>query len=112
VVEEVLYQFAGVREAAVVGMPDSRKGEQPVAFVVPNEGVTLDEKGLRHFLRRKLADYKIPRKIVLLEALPRNATGKILKTNLREMPLPNSDITSLCAAIAYTPIPPIHPIQP
>ena len=111
-IEEVLYQFAGVREAAVVGMPDSRKGEQPVAFVVPNEGVILDEKGLRHFLRRKLADYKIPRKIVLLEALPRNATGKILKTSLREMPLPSSDITSLCAAIAYTAIPPTHPIQP
>ncbi len=86
-IEEILYQFPGVKEAAVVGKPDSRKGEQPVAFVSANDGVQLDEKTLQHFVRRKLADYKVPRKIVLLPALPRNATGKILKTTLREVPM-------------------------
>jgi long-chain acyl-CoA synthetase len=85
-IEEVLYQFPGVKEAAVIGKPDSRKGEQPIAFVAANEGVVLEEKALHHFLRRKLADYKVPRKIVIIAALPRNATGKILKTTLREMP--------------------------
>ncbi len=85
-IEEILYQFPGVREAAVVGKPDSRKGEQPVAFVSANDGAHIDEKTLQHFVRRKLADYKVPRKIVLLPALPRNATGKILKTSLRELP--------------------------
>jgi long-chain acyl-CoA synthetase len=84
-IEEVLYQFPGVKEAAVVGQPDARKGEQPIAFVSPNEGAVLTEKELQHFLRRKLADYKVPRKVVLLPGLPRNATGKILKTSLREM---------------------------
>ncbi len=84
-IEEVLYQYPGVREAAVIGKPDSRKGEQPVAFVSANEGVNLDEKALHHFVRRKLADYKVPRKFVQLPALPRNATGKILKTSLREL---------------------------
>ena len=86
-IEEILYQFPGVKEAAVVGKADPRRGEQPIAFVAPNEGVVLDEKALQQFVRRKLADYKVPRKVVILPALPRNATGKILKTTLRELPL-------------------------
>ena len=88
-IEEILYQFPGVKEAAVVGKPDPRKGEQPIAFVVANDGAILEEKALQQFMRHKLADYKVPRKIVLLPALPRNATGKILKTTLRDLPLPS-----------------------
>ena len=83
--EEVIYQLPGVKEAAVVSRPDSRKGEQPVAFVSPNEGTTIESKSLVQFLRGKLADYKVPRNITILPALPRNATGKVLKTTLREM---------------------------
>lgn len=82
-IEEIMYQFPGVKEAAVIGKPDSRKGEQPVAFVAANEGEVVDQTALRHFLRKHLADYKVPRKVVVLAALPRNATGKILKTALR-----------------------------
>ncbi|MBI5772671.1 MAG: long-chain fatty acid--CoA ligase [Verrucomicrobia bacterium] len=84
-VEEVIYQFPGVKEAAVVGIPDARKGEHPVAFLVPKDGMAVDEKALLHFLREKLADYKVPRKVHFLAALPRNATGKILKTELRRL---------------------------
>jgi long-chain acyl-CoA synthetase len=84
-IEEVIYQFAGVKEAAVIGQPDARKGEQPVAFVSPNEGVSLDERTLLQFIRGKLADYKVPRRVTFLPALPRNATGKILKTALRKL---------------------------
>lgn len=83
-IEEVIYQFPGVKEAAVIGVPDPRKGEQPVAFVTAAEGQTLDEKTLLQFIRGKLADYKMPRQIVFLPALPHNATGKILKTELRK----------------------------
>jgi long-chain acyl-CoA synthetase len=83
-VEEVIYQFPGVKEAAVVGAPDPRRGEQPIAFVVPSDGSSLDERGLQQFVREKLADYKVPRRVVMLGALPRNATGKVLKTTLRE----------------------------
>ena len=86
-IEEILYQFPGVKEAAVIGKADPRRGEQPIAFVAPNDGVVLDEKALQQFVRRKLADYKVPRKVVVLPALPRNVTGKILKTTLRELPL-------------------------
>ena len=86
-IEEVMYQFPGVKEAAVIGKPDPRKGEQPVAFVAANEGENIEEMELRHFLRKKLADYKVPRRVVVLPALPRNATGKILKTTLRTLPV-------------------------
>ncbi len=87
-IEEILYQFPGVKEAAVVGKPHSRKGEQPVAFVAPNDGAVIEAKALLQFVRRKLAHYKVPRSVVLLPALPRNATGKILKTVLRELIVP------------------------
>jgi long-chain acyl-CoA synthetase len=83
-IEELIYQFPGIKEAAVIGIPDARKGEQPLAFAATNEGVPLDEKAVLQFLRSKLADYKVPKRIVFMPALPRNATGKILKRALRE----------------------------
>jgi len=83
-IEELMYQFPGIKEAAVIGIPDARKGEQPLGFVATNEGSTLDEKAFLQFLRSKLADYKVPKKVVCMPALPRNATGKILKRTLRE----------------------------
>jgi long-chain acyl-CoA synthetase len=83
-IEEVIYHFPGVKEAAVIGVPDARRGEQPVAFVAAVEGQTLDEKTLHEFIRSKLADYKVPKQIIFLPALPKNATGKILKTELRK----------------------------
>jgi len=82
-IEEVIYHFPGVKEAAVIGVPDARRGEQPVAFVAAAEGQTLDEKELLQFIRSQLADYKAPKQIIILSALPKNATGKILKTELR-----------------------------
>jgi len=84
-IEEVIYQFPGVKEAAVIGVPDARRGELPMAFVAANDGTVLDDRALLQFVRSQLADYKIPRKVVMLPALPRNATGKILKTSLREI---------------------------
>lgn len=84
-IEEVIYRYPGVREAAVVGHNDPRRGEHPVAFVTVLDGVHVEEKSLLHHIREHLADYKVPRKISFLPALPRNATGKILKTQLREI---------------------------
>ena len=82
-IEEILYQIPGVKEAAVVGMPDARRGEHPVAFIAAKDGTTLEEKAILTLLRQKLADYKVPKKVTFLAALPRNATGKVLKTELR-----------------------------
>jgi long-chain acyl-CoA synthetase len=84
-IEEVLYQFPGVKEAAVIGQPDARRGELPMAFVIADDGAQVDERALIQFLREKLADYKVPRRIEFVASLPRNATGKVLKTALREV---------------------------
>jgi long-chain acyl-CoA synthetase len=89
-IEEIIYQFPGVKEAAVIGQPDPRRGEQPVAFVAPADGMTIEEKALVQFVRSRLADYKVPRRITVLPALPRNATGKILKNALRQLAQPAS----------------------
>jgi long-chain acyl-CoA synthetase len=83
-IEEIIYQFAGVKEAAVIGVQDARRGEHPVAFIALQEGAAVEEKALLQFIRQKLADYKVPKTVTVLPALPRNATGKILKTALRE----------------------------
>jgi long-chain acyl-CoA synthetase len=82
-VEEVLYQHPAVAEAAVVGMPDELRGEVPVAFAVLREGKEAGEKELIAFCRERLARFKVPRKIEFREQLPKSATGKILKRDLR-----------------------------
>jgi long-chain acyl-CoA synthetase len=92
-IEEIIYQFPGVKETAVIGLPDPRRGEQPVAFVAAQDGVTIPEKELLQFIRERLADYKVPRRVCFIPALPRNATGKILKTALRQLPMENHDST-------------------
>ena len=83
-IEEVINAFDGVGASAVVGMPDEKSGEVPVAFVEPAEGEEVDEKALRRYLKEKLANFKIPREIRVIEELPKNATGKVLKRVLKE----------------------------
>jgi acyl-CoA synthetase (AMP-forming)/AMP-acid ligase II len=68
-------------------VPDARRGERPVAFVIAAEGQVIEEKALLQFVRSKLADYKVPKRVIFVAALPRNATGKILKTELRKQPV-------------------------
>ena len=84
-VEEILFQHPDVREAAVVGAPHPKLGEDVVAFVAAKEGRTIEVEKLIAFARGKLADYKCPRKIVVVAALPRNAMGKVAKNELRGM---------------------------
>ncbi|WP_103347814.1 long-chain fatty acid--CoA ligase [Amycolatopsis sp. CA-128772] len=80
-VERVVAEFPGVAEVAVIGVPDDRWGEQ-VKAVVAGEG--LDAGKIVEFCRERLARYKCPRSVDVVDALPRNATGKILKRSLRE----------------------------
>jgi long-chain acyl-CoA synthetase len=84
-IEEVIYKYPGVKEAAVIGVPDARRGEQPLAYVAALDGQVLEEKPLLQFVKERIADYKTPKKIIIVPALPRNATGKILKTELRKL---------------------------
>ena len=83
-IEEVLHRVPNVREAAVVPKPDEKRGEVPIAFVSPVNGATLDSNEILRFCRDQLADYKIPREVRILDALPRTATGKIAKLELKK----------------------------
>ena len=83
-IEEVLYQNPKIKEAAVIGIPDTHKGEVPKAFVVLQEGAAAKEHEIIQYLREKLAPYKIPKYVEFRASLPKNATGKILKRVLKE----------------------------
>jgi long-chain acyl-CoA synthetase len=82
-VEEVLYQHPGITEAAVVGEPHATHGEIVVAHVVARDGSDLDDHELKTFCREQLGQHQMPRRFVVHESLPKNATGKILKRELR-----------------------------
>ncbi|MDR0519795.1 MAG: long-chain fatty acid--CoA ligase [Clostridiales Family XIII bacterium] len=84
-VEEVLFEHPQVAEAAVIGEPDKLRGEIAVAYVVLKEGAgEVHHKEILRFLKERLAQYKLPRRINIIEALPRNSSGKVLKRMLRE----------------------------
>jgi acyl-CoA synthetase (AMP-forming)/AMP-acid ligase II len=82
-VENLLRQHPSVREAAVIGVPDHRLGEVGMAFVVVESGSTLTPDELVAWSRETMANYKAPRTVELLDALPVNATGKVVKDELR-----------------------------
>jgi acyl-CoA synthetase (AMP-forming)/AMP-acid ligase II len=82
-VEDVLAEDPSVEEVAVVDEPDDTYGVRLVAHVVPRPGGTVDEKALQDLVRSKLARFAVPREIRLRGELPRNATGKVLKKELR-----------------------------
>jgi fatty-acyl-CoA synthase len=81
-VEDLLSDHAQVEEAAVVGVPDAEFGQRLRAYIVPRRGAGLSEEQVRDYVKQNLARYKVPRDVVFLEQLPRNATGKILKREL------------------------------
>jgi long-chain acyl-CoA synthetase len=83
-IEEVLNHHPSVKDSGVVGMKDPMRGEQPVAFVELKEGEKFDQQSILTWCRGKLAGYKIP-EVRHLEALPRNATGKVLRRELRAL---------------------------
>ncbi|MFD1825483.1 MULTISPECIES: class I adenylate-forming enzyme family protein [Mumia] len=87
-IEEVLASHAAVVECAVVGEPDEEWGERVVAHVVLTSGASLDSAGLEAHCRAQLAGYKLPRRWYAIEALPRNAGGKILKRALTPPAVP------------------------
>ncbi|MFQ5491554.1 MAG: class I adenylate-forming enzyme family protein, partial [Phycisphaerae bacterium] len=87
-IENVLLQHDAVAQAAVIGTPDSSRGEVPVAFVTLQEGADPDrvnDHALRTFARQRLAGYKVPRRVVITDDLPKGPTGKVLKRKLAEL---------------------------
>jgi long-chain acyl-CoA synthetase len=83
-IEEVLNHHPDVHASAVIGRQDPTRGEVPIAYIEIEDHAAFDEAALRTHCREHLAGYKVPRKIVAVEALPRGATGKILRRKLRD----------------------------
>jgi long-chain acyl-CoA synthetase len=86
-IEEVLYEHPAVSEAAVIAVPDDAMGEEVGAALVLKPGQEADAEDIRSFVKERVAAYKYPRRIWFLEALPKTATGKILK---REIEVPQA----------------------
>ncbi|MEH1100286.1 long-chain-fatty-acid--CoA ligase [Micromonospora sp. CPCC 205561] len=83
-VEDALRRVPGVRDAAVVGLPGARGGEEVVAAVVAEEGADVDEAGVREACRGHLTGYKVPRRVFVVEELPRSQIGKVLRREVRD----------------------------
>jgi 4-coumarate--CoA ligase len=83
-VEAQLLALAGVADAAVIGVPDDEAGERPMAFVVRQPGGDISEEAIREALRQNLASYKVPVRIEFIDAIPKSASGKILRRLLRD----------------------------
>ena len=84
-IEQALARLEGVADVAVIGVADERLGEVGRAFIVRRPGATIDEDAVIAYSREHLANFKAPRSVVFIDALPRNAGGKVVKPTLREM---------------------------
>jgi len=83
-IEGMITEHAGVSQVAIVGVPDTRMGEVGYAYVVPRHAARLDTDELLAWCRPRMANYKVPRFFEIVDALPLNASGKVLKFELRE----------------------------
>jgi acyl-CoA synthetase (AMP-forming)/AMP-acid ligase II len=83
-IEAELLRCPAVRDVAVIGVPHATWGEVGVAFVVPADSTSCSADELTNFLAERLAKYKLPREFIFVDALPRTAYGKVVKTELRE----------------------------
>ena len=86
-IEEVLALYEGVDAAAVIGIKNELNDEEVMAFIQPKEDIELDDLEVKKYLKAHLANFKIPKHIYLVEELPKNATGKVLKRILKEQVL-------------------------
>jgi acyl-CoA synthetase (AMP-forming)/AMP-acid ligase II len=87
-IENMILAHPGVSQVAVVGVPDQRMGEVGCAFVIPRPGQRIDPEELITWCRERMANYKVPRRVEIVDALPLNASGKVLKYELRQKARP------------------------
>ena len=84
-IEDFLYTYKGVMDAQVIGVPSEKYGEEIMAWIKPNEGVTLTEEELRDFCKERIAHYKIPKYWKFVSEFPMTISGKIRKVEMREI---------------------------
>ena len=83
-VEDILFKHPAVKEAAVIGVPDQKRGEIPKAYIVLKEGKTATLEEIREFCKKSLAPYKVPREVEFRKDLPKSAVGKVLRRDLKK----------------------------
>jgi long-chain acyl-CoA synthetase len=83
-VEEIIYTFPEVQECAVIGLPDKEWGERVIAVIVPRPGRSVVPEELKIILKKHLSPFKVPKEYFIVDEMPKNATGKILKRELRK----------------------------
>ncbi|MBK6518963.1 MAG: hypothetical protein IPG04_33670 [Polyangiaceae bacterium] len=84
-IEDVIVQLPDIVEAAVIGTPDDVLGEAAKAFVVLRRGSTLDAAGVLQHCKARLPQYALPREVVMLKTMPKNASGKLDKLSLKRL---------------------------
>ena len=93
-IEEFLYGHPDVSDVQVIGVPDERFGEELMAWIVPRGDATLDEEQVREFCQGKIAHYKIPRYVKLVDGFPMTVTGKVQKFKMREQAIEELELGS------------------
>ncbi len=83
-VEEVLFTYPGVKECAVIGLPDKEYGERVTAYIVPKDGYTIDPADVKKYMKDHLAGYKVPKEFNTIDELPKSTAGKVLKRELKK----------------------------
>ena len=83
-IEEFLYTHEGIADVQVIGVPDARYGEELMAWVIPRDDASLDADAVRAFCQGRIAHYKIPRYVKLVDSFPMTVTGKVQKFKMRD----------------------------
>jgi fatty-acyl-CoA synthase len=96
-VEEFLYGHPDIVDVQVIGVPDARYGEELMAWIVARPGVTLDVDDVRAFCDGRIARYKVPRYVKLVEDFPMTVTGKVQKFKMREQAVQELDLAETAA---------------
>jgi fatty-acyl-CoA synthase len=96
-VEEFLYGHPGVADVQVIGVPDARYGEELMAWVIPRPGASIDREAIREFCDGRIAHFKIPRYVKVVDAFPMTVTGKVQKFKMREQAIEELDLTALAS---------------
>jgi HIP---CoA ligase len=91
-IEQHLLRHADISQVAVIGIPDQRLGEVGMAFIVPRPGTTPDPEQIIQWSRQQMANYKVPRVVQVVDALPVKAMGKVMKFVLRGQMKPGADV--------------------
>jgi len=98
-IEEFLYTHLDIADVQVIGVPDERYGEEPMAWVVLKPGAAIREEDLREFCRGQIAHFKIPRYVKFVDSFPMTVTGKVQKYKMRETAVEELELAA-AAAIA------------